>query len=108
MRQLELFRKDSSVSVLPPPSPPLAFFKRYYDVLLGIGMPMLWMAYLMTNNGPATVRLAVLISFNFVCIVYNLQQRSERRLLRLVDKLVEMHQSTIHILDQTGKLNVTK
>lgn len=89
MRQIELFRRDPSVGVLPPPSPPVAFLKRHWDVILGIVFPILNIATFMIRNEPVTVLWVVIINFNVGCIVYTLALRSEIRLLKLIGKMAD-------------------
>jgi hypothetical protein len=105
MRQVELFRRDPSVGVLPPPSPPVAFFKQYWDLILGVGVPILGMAFVMAKNEPATTLSAGLISYNIASIVYTLYLRSERRLLAFIQGLLETDAATIDALRQVVELS---
>jgi hypothetical protein len=97
MRQVELFCLDPSVGVFPPPSPPVAFFKRYRGLIIGVGMPMLSLALLIATNRPATNGSAALISLNVACILVALHFQftfnSEVRLLNLLEKHIDVTQN---------------
>src|SRR5690348_10325944 len=80
MRQNELYRQNAAVGLLPPPSPPVAFFKRYSNPILGLGIPLLLLAWLLSSNGPEekiTALTAAAISAGFFGILNHLQVRSE-------------------------------
>ena len=103
MRQLELHRLDPSVGVLPPPSPPVAFFKRYWVLIVGIGMPMLPLALLIGTNNPVTNGSAALISLNVACILvtlhFHFQLYSEVRLLKLLEKHVTVTENVFRTVE---------
>jgi hypothetical protein len=80
MRQNELFRLDPSVGLRPPPSFPVTFFKQYWDVIGGIGLPILSVGISIVTNQPVTLASVITISVNVGCIVWTLALRSERRL----------------------------
>jgi hypothetical protein len=99
LRQIELARRDPSVSVLPPPSPPVAFFKRYRGLIVGVGMPVLSLASLMAMNYPAINGFAALIGLNVACILINLQSYSELQLLKLMLKHFTVTEHVSRTLD---------
>jgi hypothetical protein len=99
LRQIELFRLDPSVGLLPPPSPPVAFFKEYGGLIVGVGVPVLSLAWLITMNNPVTVGSVTLISSYFALILINLHFHSELRLLKYFLKLITVNEQVLRILE---------
>jgi hypothetical protein len=96
MRQNELFRLDPSVGLIPPPSPPVAFFKRYRGLIVGIGGPLLtlalWLAW--SRNSPVTNVSVMIISLNIIAIFFAVRHHgelsAEQRLLNLLEKHIDV------------------
>jgi len=103
MRQLELFRGDASVGVLPPSSPLVTFVKRYRDLIVGVGLPILNLALLMmARKSPATNGSAALISLNFACIVFTLNAHIQLRLLNVLSQ----HMSMFSDINKTNEIQM--
>jgi hypothetical protein len=106
MRQNELFRLDPSVGVKPAPSPPVAFFKRHWfliwTLILGVGLPMLGVVLVLARNVPLTNFSAVMISYYFALMIYNLHSYSEMRLLKIINTMIETDKSTSDALSHTA------
>jgi hypothetical protein len=79
LRQLELYRKDPSVGMVPPPSFLTVFFKKNFDLLCGILLPTL-SAWLLVSGGKGTALTSLLISLNIGSMLLTLVGRAFSRL----------------------------
>ena len=71
MRQVELYRQDPTVGLVPPPSPLTKFVKSKWDSALGIGMPVLSLVIEFSGHAPITRLSVALISLNVAFLLVN-------------------------------------
>lgn len=72
MRQIELYKKDPSVGLIPPPSALSRFVQSKLDNILGYGGPLVSLIITMFSEGPVTRIDAFLISFSVAIFVSNI------------------------------------
>jgi hypothetical protein len=111
MRQIELYKKDSSVGLIPPPSKLTYFVKSKADTILGIGLPAISLIRVLTYEQPLTRWDAFIISLNvamiFVYVIMKVFLKVMDRtldMLRSLTRVQEEHLSlTGRLVDQVGK-----
>jgi hypothetical protein len=98
LRQLELYRKDPSVGLKPPPAAAVAFIKHHYDIIFGV-LPPIGSLILLFISGPLTRTAAVLIVLNSAGIFVNLLFRTERRSLERFSKVMTILERHTHSVE---------
>jgi hypothetical protein len=97
LRQIELFRKDPSVGILPPPSEAAAFLGRHFTLIVGVFLPTCALLLLLTT-WPLTRTSVVLLIANLVSVFISLLARTEQRLLELQRNQSEVARDMINLL----------
>lgn len=90
MRQIELYKLDPSVGLLPPPSALSRFVKSKWDTVLGIGGPSIGLWIEMGNQAPLTRISVFLICLLMALIVLNVVMSVLSTFIR---KLLAINQS---------------
>lgn len=80
IRQVELFRLNPKVGILPPPSPPVAFFRRNWPLLAGLVMPLSGLLLYLSRDPPVSNLSTILITFNVASMLYTLLVDIHKRL----------------------------
>jgi hypothetical protein len=70
MRQIEIFKRDPNAGLLPPPSRLWKFVKSYRDLLMGAGLPMLFLVSEVVSDKPVTRWDVFLIAFDVSLILF--------------------------------------
>jgi len=102
MRQIELYKQDSSVGLTPPPSKLTYFVKSKADTILGVGLPAISLIRVLTYEQPLTRWDAFIISLNVAMIfVYVIM----KVFLKVMDRTLDMLRSLTRV--QEGHLSLT-
>lgn len=94
MRQVELFRQNPEVGLLPPPGPLKRFVKSHWDAVFGVGGPVLWLVWTLFSSAPMTRAQVYLIALFISLLATNLLgqviMRVSNRLVGLIEKEREL------------------
>jgi hypothetical protein len=71
MRQIELFKLNQSVGLIPPQSWLTKFVKSKFDNFLGYGAPLISLTILFLGNDPVTKWTVLTISLNITLLIMN-------------------------------------
>ena len=99
MRQIELYKADPSVGLVPPPSKLTKFVASHWDTVLGFAGPIYILVVEFFSNGPVTrgtvfaISAALAFMFtNFVMmLVFKMQQRNTER----IREVLELHEKQL-------------
>ena len=84
LRQIEAFRHDPSVGLVPPPHPFLLFLKRRYALLIIVPIGICSLIYQLTRQTPVTRGSVFLIVLAFATIVLGFAVDLFIRILNLI------------------------
>lgn len=108
MRQIELYKTDPSVGLIPPPSAITRFIKSHWDTVLGIGFPIVAIWIELSSAYPITRRSIFIVCLCMAIIVINIVMafvfEMVRRLLSLIQSLNEGNKSNFEITSMHTKL----
>jgi hypothetical protein len=102
MRQNELFRLDPKVGVLPPPTPPVMFFKAHWLKLL-YGLPVLSLVWLYLRHPQVSFLTVILIAFYFATATFMASTSIDRAVIDRVAALAHKTVDVCEIFDQRIK-----
>ncbi|MBV6811092.1 hypothetical protein KWH19_15175 [Xanthomonas campestris pv. pennamericanum] len=97
MRQIELYKKDSSVGLVPPSSALTQFVKSKWDTVLGFGGPIVSLTLEFAANAPLTRLAVLLISLNVALILTNIVMTI---IFRVVDRIFSAISRLTGIVDR--------
>ena len=89
MRQIELYKRDPSVGLVPPPTFVTRFVKSKWDSILGYGGPGFGLAIELFNHAPLTRGSVFLISLSVAFLLANFIMSIVFRLAERTTTLIE-------------------
>jgi hypothetical protein len=105
MRQIELYKQDPSVGLVPPPSALRRFVQSKWDTVLGFGAPLIGLALEFASAAPLTRASVFLISLSVALLLANVVMlvvfRLAERTASLVSELRGAHERH---LEMTSRL----
>jgi len=112
MRQIELYKQDPTVGLIPSPSRLTAFVKSKWESILGFGGPILILTSEFSRDAPITritifnisVSLALLLGNFVLLLVFKLQDRNSKRLAEILTLQQRHADVTDKLLDNLGAL----
>jgi hypothetical protein len=120
IRQIEAYKKDPSVGLVPPPNPLRAFVRRHYLFIAGVGNAI---ALFFEVLSPAAITrftvltIALNLAVALACIILWLLAQTDKHLLNLykfvgdMAELLEMNtrvtQQQVHTVNEARKLLAT-
>jgi hypothetical protein len=104
IRQIELFKQDPSVGLIPKPSRLTSFVMSKWDAILGFGGPILILVTEFSSNAPITritifnisVSLALLLGNFVLMLVFRLHRRNSER----ITEILSLHEKTVGVTDR--------
>ncbi|HLI17410.1 MAG TPA: hypothetical protein VKV22_03960 [Rhodanobacteraceae bacterium] len=104
-RQIELYRKDPSVGLIPPPTATTRFLKKWwFTLLVGVILPVVALADSVTTREPVTQVSVVVISANIAVIVFNIMvlinYHSQDRVLGMIVSLAQVTKRHVAITEK--------
>lgn len=90
IRQIEAFRQNPSVGLIPPPSPVYAFVLAYRTLLVGVGLPGLMLALELARDSPVTRSSVFTIAFAVASMLFALVLHLIQRIVRILEKAVDL------------------
>ena len=101
MRQIELFKQDPSVGLVPPPSALARFIKSKWDVIFAYGGPLYILGTELLKSAPVTRMTIALVSLSLVMLALNLVLAL---MLRLNSKFNERVAEILKLLDRQATI----
>ena len=89
-RQVEAFRRDPSVGLIPPPSPIWVAFKRHWLLIPTVGFPAAILLQMLRDTQPITRGTIAGIALCISSIIYALLADSIRVLMRVIEAMVNV------------------
>jgi hypothetical protein len=90
MRQIEAFRQNPSVGLMPPPSPVYAFVLAYRTLLVGVGLPGLMLILELARESPVTRFSVFTIAFAVASMLFALILHLIQSVVRILEKAVDL------------------
>ena len=90
MRQIEQFRRDSSLGLRPPPSRFWAFVKRHRGLIITISLPSLLLIQTLRQTEPITKWTIFVIAYCIGSIMFALVLGLLHKLLGLVNDIIDV------------------
>src|SRR5437867_11336953 len=90
MRQNEAFRVDPTIGLKPPPTPLRAFLSRNLILIVGVGLPGIPLALLLTVQGQITHWTIFSISVSVGAIFFALSASLLERLIKVLEKMARL------------------
>lgn len=110
MRQIELYKQDPSVGLIPPSSALTRFVKSKWESVFAFGGPIVGLVLEFTSNTPITRMSVLLISLNIAALLTNIVLaflfRVVDRVFSTIDRLTDI--LDMHITNGKAHLEITK
>ena len=90
MRQIEAFRVDPTVGLKPPPTPLRSFLSRNLTLIVGVGLPGIPLALLLTEQGQITHWTIFSISVAVGAIFFALSAYLLERLIKIIKDMARL------------------
>ena len=99
MRQIELYKQDPSVGLVPPISALTRFVKSKWDTVLGFGIPIVSLALEFMSDAPLTRLSVLIISLNIAVLLTNVVMavvfRSVDRIFSLIIRITDILEKNV-------------
>lgn len=107
IRQIELYKEDPSVGLVPPPGKLTAFIKGNWDNIFAYGGPIYIIASEILKDSPVTRLTVLLIAFNAALLMLNitlsLVYRIQGKLSEQIVKLADFDSRQISLIEELFK-----
>lgn len=97
MRQNELYRADPSVGLVPPPTRLWAFVKSNRILIVGVGLPLVFLTSYLLGQGPVTRLLVLAIAANLMSIGIAVNLWLFGTILGILKVFVKLHEKQFEI-----------
>lgn len=88
MRQIELYKSDPTVGLVPPPSAFSRFIKSKWDILLGFGIPLVNLVIQLMSREPISKTSVLIISLSIAFLLVNIVATVIFRVVDRISKLI--------------------
>lgn len=105
MRQIELYKQDSSVGLIPPSSPLTRFIKSKWDSIFAYGGPIYILVVEATKSTPPTRFTIFIVSFAMMMLTLNIALALVFRLqTKVYERLSKLQEFNDRQLEITGRI----